>query len=470
MTFSAKRSPRYILPAFPPLALIAAFGWLKLYQLTNKTSRPPHATSRRLTFYILRFTSLFPAILFLSALAILLPYTPYYFTYFNPLLGGSYTAPGLVKIGWGEGLDRVGRFLQREFSDSRVGTAYASTVAPFFKGHLSGLSGDNLDYVVLYRKQLQSGRPSPTFNRYFEQSDSIFSVNLNGVHYADVYPGPALQPAMTLIPGLDAPILPQPLAFRALTPYGRIGQSLEVDVLWLADEPLPVTPSTVTLESISVFDFLSEGRDHHHSGSDSKTEQEITSLAEGQGRLTHLAGDLIVSRHHMLLPPELERGLYALLVDGRPLGEVELRHFQIPANMRPANDFVFGQQISLAAFQFTPDPDYIGLTIAWQAQKSHLPDYTVFVQLLEAETNERVAGVDSRPLNGEWPTSRWVKNEVVVDEYLVAVPPDLKPGFYKIIAGLYQPETGRRLVLADGQDFWTLPWTFIYDPNQKQPN
>jgi hypothetical protein len=30
-----------------------------------------------------------------------------------------------------------------------------------------------------------------------------------------------------------------------------------------------------------------------------------------------------------------------------------------------------------------------------------------------------------------------------------------------VMVGLYRPETGRRLVRANGQDFWPLPFTFI---------
>jgi hypothetical protein len=399
--------------------------------------------------------------LFLSAALILLPYGPYYFTYFNPLLGGPYTAPYLVKVGWGEGLDRVGRFLNRAdlWRDSRVGTAYASTVAPFFAGDLSSVTGSNLDLVVLYSKQVQSGQPSPTFIRYFEHVGPIFSVNLNGIHYADVYPGPAVQEALTLTPGLDHVILPKPIGFRPLTPYGHIGEPLAVDVLWLADDrALPADPSTLTLEPLSAFDFLEE---HNHLDGTPEVPREVTILAQGQAHLTRLADKLVVSRHTVTLPADLARGNYALLVDGRPLGEIDLRQFQVPGEMGQVRNFTFGEQIALVGYQFEPTEDYISVTIAWQAQKSRLPDYTVFVQLLDAETNQRLAGVDTQPLKGEWPTSRWVRGEVVVDKYTVAVPPDLPPGFYKVIVGLYRPQTGQRLTLPDGRDHWVLPWSYI---------
>jgi hypothetical protein len=521
MTASDKRSARYILPIFPPLAIIAAYGWLQLYQVASSkvagsrvansrvvddnvadisyaTRHTPQAT--RLTSHISHPTSqiarlTFITILILSALVILLPYAPYYFTYFNPLLGGPFTAPHLVKIGWGEGLDRVGRFLQREDQTrgSRVGTAYASTVAPFFDGDLSSVTGDYLDYVVLYSKQVQSGEPSPTFIRYFEHIGSIFPLNLNGIHYADVYPGPTLQ---TLPPPLSGEGrgggLPTPIAFRPLTPYGHIGEPLEIDVVWQADDPLPTTPATVTLAPIAALDLL---KADDQAGSASLLVNNVAMLATGDSLLTRTANDLVVSRHRLRLPTDLARGPYALLVDGQPLGQIELRHFQIPEHMGQVQNVIFGNQpadpmslsgdekdrrlalslsngsavggqrpspqIALAAYQFEPTADYIGVTIAWQAQTSPLPDYTVFVQILTAETKERLAGVDTPPQKGEWPTSRWVKGEVIVDEYLVAIPPDLPPGFYEIIAGLYLPETGQRLILADGQDHWTLPWTYI---------
>lgn len=467
MTASDKRSPRYILPVFPPLAIIAAYGWLELYQVAgrrdggtqkadsklvaeNNISRSTqHAP--RITHHASYLTpTVLVALLLVAAFIILLPYAPYYFTYFNPLLGGSFTAPHWVKIGWGEGLDQVGRFLQREdaFRGSRVGTAYASTLAPFFEGNLSPVTKPDREYLVLYVKQVQSGEPSPMFIRYFEQMGSLFSVKLNGLHYADVYPGPTLQTAPPN-PQLPTPNS-QPIAFRPLTLYGHISEPLEVDVVWQADKPLPPGPAVVSLTAPLA-----------QEGSNPGQVDQIPALARAEGNRVALAPDVIVSHHRLLLPAGLARGPYTLWVDGQPLGNIELRNFQVAAEMNRVKDVVFDGQIALAGYQFEPTTDYLGVTLAWEGQSGQLPDYTVFVQILTAETNERLAGVDTPPLKGEWPTSRWIKGEVVVDKYLVAIPPDFPPGYYKVIIGLYRPETGQRLTLADGQDYWTLPWTFI---------
>ncbi|MCB9077155.1 MAG: glycosyltransferase family 39 protein [Anaerolineaceae bacterium] len=437
MTLGDKRSPRYILPIFPPLAFIAAAGWDRLYLIfirRDQTKRRPAADLRRLPFVIT---------LMVSAGVILLPYAPYYFSYFNPLAGGPFLAPHVVKYGWGEGLDQVGRFLQRVVPGSRVGTPYASTVAPYFAGRLLDISGDHLDYIVLYSKQLQSGEPSPKAIEYYNTGGSVFSVTLNGLPYANVFAGPALQ----MLPSGTGPI-----GYRPLSPYGSIGQPLDVDVLWSAEEISPSASPIVTLRPTA---------DNGALAAPSPAGSSTSILAQGPGSLTPIGEALVVSRHRLNLPEELERGRYRLFVDGQPLGDLDLRWFEAPPNLSRAGEINFEGQIALVGYQINPSTDFVGITVAWQAKQSPLADYTIFAQILEAETNERVAGVDTQPLNGTLPTSTWLNGEVVVDEYLIAVPFDFQPGYYKVIIGLYQPDKGRRLLLADGQDYWTVPWTFI---------
>ena len=462
MTLGTKRSARYILPIFPALAIVAAWGWLRLGQVagaqgrrvagvqssrgaTTQKSNSPPATRPPFTIHHSPFTihNFLSAILFLAALLIQLPYAPYYFTYFNPLLGGPATAPHLVKVGWGEGLDRVGRFLQRELPGSRVGTPYSSTVAPYFTGDLSTVTGDRLDYVVLYRKQVQSGEPFPEAIRYFEEtSHPIFSVPLNGIDYADVYAGPGVQPAAADAVASTRTDGAQPVGFRPLLPYGQIGRPLDLDVVWRVTSRRPADLATVTLHPFDAPD--------------------TPPLAEHTTPLEAIAPDLTVSRHTLQLPANLERGAYTLAVNGQPVGQIELRYFHVPDSLGKISDVIFNEQVALVGYQFEPTADFIRLKTAWQAEQRHLPDYTVFVQLLEAETNTRLAGFDTQPVRGTWPTSRWAWGEVVVDDYLIAIPPDFPPGYYKVIVGLYRSETGERLTLANGRDHWLLPWTFIW--------
>ncbi len=451
MTLGTKRSARYILPIFPPLAVVAAWGWSRVAGMRwrrdagEQGSKGAGEQERQSAIHHLPFTiyhSLF-TILLLAALLIQWPYAPYYFTYYNPLLGGPFTAPGLVKIGWGEGLDRVGRFFQRELPGVRVGTPYESTVAPYFSGDVAKTTADRLDYLVLYRKQVQSGEPFPEAIRYFEETARpVFSVPLNGIDYADVYAGPGVQPAADI--ALNRADGAQPVGFRPFLPYGQIGQPLPVDVVWRL--PAGRQPDG-ELTRLSL---------HPLDAPDSPP------LAEEPAALAINAPDVVLSRHSLPLPADLPRGIYTLAIDGAPLGQIDLRHFHVPDSLGKITGVTFGGQVALVGYQFEPTEDYLRVTAAWQAAQRHLPDITVFVQLLDAATGNRVAGFDSQPVRGEWPSSRWAVGEVVVDDYLVAIPPDLPPGHYLIIVGLYHPQTGERLTLSDGQDHWLLPWTFIW--------
>ena len=60
---------------------------------------------------------------------------------------------------------------------------------------------------------------------------------------------------------------------------------------------------------------------------------------------------------------------------------------------------------------------------------------------------------DSLPVGGTLPTSCWVKDEIIVDEYEIPIQPDAPPGQHVIEIGMYQLETGQRLpvISQEGQ-------------------
>jgi 4-amino-4-deoxy-L-arabinose transferase-like glycosyltransferase len=472
MTWGSKHSNRYILPAWPALCLLAAVG---LEQIANRQigksavssqqsaveaqivdHRPPTADRESLpsdlqpsTFNLqslisnlqspsaLRNTQYAILIIFLL-LPALLTY-PYYSTYFNPLLGGPLVAPRLVKIGWGEGLDQVGGWLssQPDAPALKVGSYYASALAPFFSGQISDVTSGGLDYVVLYRKQAQGGYPAPTILRYFAAEEPLYTVRLAGIDYAWIYPGPAVQPALANEAAFDIGILPKPLAFRLAQPALPIGQAATVEVLWLAGDDLPVDPSRLTLQPVG---DLARQRGEGNS----------QVFAESPARLERRRPDgLIVSRHTLSLPAGLPRGTYGLLVDGRPLGEVDARRAALPP-LDVRLDADFGGQVRLAGYAF--DSAAARLRLVWQAAPHAAADYTVFVHVVDA-AGQRVAGADAQP---PVPASQWGRGEVIVDEHSLPLA-GLPAGEYHLVVGLYRPDTGARLPVADSGDALTLP-------------
>jgi hypothetical protein len=90
------------------------------------------------------------------------------------------------------------------------------------------------------------------------------------------------------------------------------------------------------------------------------------------------------------------------------------------------------------------------IRLHWQAIDAASTDYTVFVQLLDQQ-GRWIAGWDSPPLAGQYPTSRWQPGEVVVDSLELTPPPPetLSPGKYRLVTGLYDPVSGQRLPAVD---------------------
>lgn len=109
--------------------------------------------------------------------------------------------------------------------------------------------------------------------------------------------------------------------------------------------------------------------------------------------------------------------------------------------------------IALAAVQVVDDDQGVPaqVSLAWQAQATIQQDYTVFVQVLDAENN-MLAQVDSQPQGGAYPTSTWRAGDVITDTLAWAGD---AAGWQRIIIGLYGAD-GTRLRLAGGEDFHVL--------------
>ncbi|MBI5878258.1 MAG: glycosyltransferase family 39 protein [Chloroflexi bacterium] len=96
------------------------------------------------------------------------------------------------------------------------------------------------------------------------------------------------------------------------------------------------------------------------------------------------------------------------------------------------------------------------LTLFWTAEQAVGARYKVFVHLLDPR-GFVVAQRDSEPVGGSRPTTSWVAGETIADPYGLFIPPGTAPLAYPIEIGLYDPESGRRLRLSNGDDRLLLP-------------
>jgi hypothetical protein len=114
----------------------------------------------------------------------------------------------------------------------------------------------------------------------------------------------------------------------------------------------------------------------------------------------------------------------------------------------PPARFVGG--IELLAHRVEVDQDGVEVTLYWRAGDPQPQSYTVFTQLLDAE-GQQVAGHDSIPANGVAPTDGWAVSAVQADLHRIDLPPDLPPGEYTLIVGLYNRFNERlRAIGPDG--------------------
>jgi hypothetical protein len=78
----------------------------------------------------------------------------------------------------------------------------------------------------------------------------------------------------------------------------------------------------------------------------------------------------------------------------------------------------------------------LSVTLTWTVQSRPGHDYTVFVHLVDDQSQVWGYG-DGAPRQGNYPTWWWEVGEVVVDEHTMMLAPDTPPGRYRVVTGLY---------------------------------
>jgi mannosyltransferase len=161
------------------------------------------------------------------------------------------------------------------------------------------------------------------------------------------------------------------------------------------------------------------------------------------------------------------------------VGDVRLVSYAAPiaaGELTPAN-ISFGEHVTLIGYQllcpagegkadancasaptfsgiptgsFMPG-EIVQIQLRWQSDARLNTRYVVFVQALDS-ANHLVGQRDGEPAV---PTLDWQAGQSVLDHHGLLIEPGTPPGEYRVIAGLYDPTTGQRL-LTTGGDFVEL--------------
>ena len=125
-----------------------------------------------------------------------------------------------------------------------------------------------------------------------------------------------------------------------------------------------------------------------------------------------------------------------------------------------------GGSVMLEDFGLTPGAQVkvgspLTVTLYWRSVQSSQGDlrpagrFKVFIHLLDT-TGMIAAQHDSEPVGDLWPTNLWRPGDAIRDDHILTLPTKLAPGRYALIAGMYDPKTQTRLLLASGGDAVTL--------------
>ncbi|MFO7633814.1 MAG: hypothetical protein R6W76_14820, partial [Caldilinea sp.] len=103
----------------------------------------------------------------------------------------------------------------------------------------------------------------------------------------------------------------------------------------------------------------------------------------------------------------------------------------------------------------------------WSATAPITQRYKVSVQLLD-NRNQVIAQHDGEPAGSAAPTDRWQPGDRIADNHGLAIPFGASPGLYRLVAVLYDAETGER-VLQDGQDAFAIGEIVVERANRQAP-
>lgn len=469
ITLSPKKLDRYVLPIFPAMTLLTAAGlWEWVEILRQRTSgllnRWVTGAARLLPLGCIILQAIFP-----------FPHYPYYFTFYNPALGGLRQAARVILVGWEEGLEKVAHYLNEKegIEDKRVLAWYSALgFNTFFRGESRELSPERQpaddvwlwyesDYVVFYINQVQRGLPDARTLAFFRSLEPEYTVRLRSLEYAWVYRVPEVIPK-------DA----YPFERVALVDLDDKVRLLGYDAgeVTIGTDGKAHLPLTLYWQNLGPLDanyrlYLKLINGVYHIWG----QQEGYPLWDGFMTSTWQEGVVIRDDRQIEILPGTPPGAYQVTINwlepysGLSLqaaggGELLLGPFDIPPRPPSTVESLgiehpttaeLGGQVRFLGYNLEGDfrpGGSLHLTLFWQALVERDQDYTVFTHLIDAG-----GGIwgqkDNQPVDGFYPTGRWTAGEIVRDQYDLTIPPKAPPGPYRMAVGMYRAETGERLII-----------------------
>jgi 4-amino-4-deoxy-L-arabinose transferase-like glycosyltransferase len=400
ITPAAKKFDRYLLPAIPPLAVVAAWA---IGQFAGRYKN-----------WLTPATVLLQAILTLSV-------APYPLMAYNPLLGSASGARDRIAVGWGEGFGAAAQWIAARDPEATVATGGLANFAPRYAGRTVAIDEAGLasaDYFVFTLSEVQL---APAFFADLAQRGSLAHVIVQGgVEAAWVYAsnGPVAQadwlrresrPGDAIL--LDAPTpLAHALDAPVVLPRDATPESIARTLGRLLDRPRIVYVSTAAASPVA--------------------QRDVRAWLDANARLDREAD--VAGATIRVYTPERHA---AITLDAFT---VQLDGTLALIGLRPLSPSI--------AY-----PDRLLIAARWRVIAPPTADYSATLELSDADGNGwlRFGGPLRNP-SGFAPV-HWQPGEVVDQVFGAQVPPALAPGAYRLRFSVDRADGSRAgLVSASG--------------------
>lgn len=386
---------------------------------------------------------------------------PYYFSYYNPLMGGGESAVKTIQIGSGEVLDEALAYLNNLPHPTRQ-VVVCGTNLPRCEYDGVGqkwLNRESLnpvnsswvsaDYVVTYIFHHQRDEYPPGVIDYLEKHPGpAYVARFQGIDYAKVYPAPHAQyVAASELTGIST-LLGYTLNKQKLA----AGDSLHLKLYWENDGHIE---RDMFVRLVDADDYIWAETTVPFASDFAGLEHQVGAIIEGQAELTLPVGIPPGQYYLKMGYPTADGKLAGLfkLPSGGDVVEVTLPATFVADSTWPHNlNLTVDPTLTLAGYILNQDKLSPGaslwLTLGWQTRADVKRDYVVNLRLLDATGNEAAYWL-GRPVRSGYPTNQWVAGQFVQDPWRLTLPTDIQPGQYYLGIVLFDADTQQKIAQAN---------------------
>ncbi|MEM7116082.1 MAG: hypothetical protein AAF614_26815 [Chloroflexota bacterium] len=353
-------------------------------------------------------------------------YMQYQSIHHKPIVGGSVARPVAESYAFVEQLPALkGRSTSKAAPQDVVNVG----------SQLNALANSNVKYLV-FHKQLMNDQDLQSWQNWLH-IDAIYEDDKVLVYKTDLTVGRDTSFTPLTFNGLG--IIESSVEPRTVLQ----GQPLDIHIRWGTKERL-TEPFTVCFRLVDTV-----GRWWQSDCS----ELSAVWLTEMWER-----NEMVDGNYQITPSPYLTNGTYRLIADVSGSYDdysIMLGYVQLEAQARtfahiPAEKLVaqWENRIGLTDYQFIQaTSQQIQLNLSWSARQ-RMGSYKLFIHLVDEETDEIVAQVDTVPRNWTYPTSWWEKGEIIEETIALTLEEPLQETKqYSLWLGFYDPDTGERLTV-----------------------